>query len=520
MPIIVIILILCIGFSLGWKEIAYSYSDIHVADILRVRPFLICLVVSMTLGMGVMILYRSNYFLTDYSDLIVIMTAILLTVALLASVNCHFSTVTAFWGAVLAMSVFKEGKVDDLLWGLVALSVVVAPVLSALCSLLFHKLIQLGIVEKDMHLLMKQFYVKWLAYIGVVLCGIALTCNYALLINIFFTPLHNYGVTSWTLWLLLIVMSVVCLSPVLVLVYQNPRNGVMTRHLPSLYAQTLVLTVFNILLPLAITHLPAVILSANLLKESNTLVLERGKVQKRALNILTIAVATPMLSFLICSCIGPLYQQSHVFWVLISFMLFVCLFIRIAFRQYAKGRDIRRMLNDELKQRDERNKELNRLDVMAVTSQFDSMSREIDFKHKELIDLSLFVKQQREYMTDVSSQLRKLSHETDSGRIRQTLIDIDKDLQETLRYPPEMEQIYQQVEKMHRDFISRLQMRCPNLTKRESKLAILLRLGFSSKEIASMVNLETKSVEINRYRLRKKLHLDRSENLVNYLQLL
>jgi hypothetical protein len=35
-----------------------------------------------------------------------------------------------------------------------------------------------------------------------------------------------------------------------------------------------------------------------------------------------------------------------------------------------------------------------------------------------------------------------------------------------------------------------------------------------------MVNLETKSVEINRYRLRKKLRLDRSENLVNYLKLL
>ena len=63
-------------------------------------------------------------------------------------------------------------------------------------------------------------------------------------------------------------------------------------------------------------------------------------------------------------------------------------------------------------------------------------------------------------------------------------------------------------------------MRCPNLSKRECRLAVLLRLGFSSKEIANMVNLETKSVEINRYRLRKKLRLDRSENLVNYLKLL
>ena len=248
--------------------------------------------------------------------------------------------------------------------------------------------------------------------------------------------------------------------------------------------------------------------------------MERGKEQKRLLNIVTIAIATPMLSYLICSLLAPIYQRPHVFWVLVPFVLLVCLSIRLSYKQYIKGRNVSRMLNDEIRRSDERSNELNRLDVMAVTSQFDSMSREMDFKHKELIDLSLFVKQQRDYMTGVGEQLRRLSQERDLEQIRKSLIDIDKDLKDTLRYPPEMEQIYQQVEKMHRDFISRLQMRCPNLTKRESRLAILLRLGFSSKEIANMVNLETKSVEINRYRLRKKLRLDRSENLVSYLQLL
>ena len=163
---------------------------------------------------------------------------------------------------------------------------------------------------------------------------------------------------------------------------------------------------------------------------------------------------------------------------------------------------------------------MNRLDVMAVTSQFYSMTREIDFKHRELIDLSLFVQQQREYMTEVGTRLRRLIQENSIESIKKSLTDIDRDLKDTLRYPPEMEKIYQDVEKMHHDFVCRLQMRCPNLSERERRLAILLRLGFSSKEIASIVNLETKSIEINRYRLRKKLQLDRGENLVSYLQML
>ena len=520
-PTIAIILMMCIGFCFGWKEIAYSYSDIHVPDILSVKPFLACLAVSMTVGMGLMILHKGQHLLTSYDDIVVMMVSMMLTISILSTVNCHFSTVTAFWGTVLSMAVIHEGGVSKSTWTVVLLSVMAAPVLSVICSLLFHQLIQRYIVNQKKHLLVKQYYVKWLAYIGVVLCGIALTCNYALMINAFITPLlYKVSIAGWILWLLLIVMSIVCLSPVLIYVYQRPRNGMMTRHLPSLYALTSVLALFNFLLPLIVAPLPSVIVPANLLKEGNIIALERGKEQKRLLNIVTIAIATPMLSYLICSLLAPIYQRPHVFWVLVPFVLLVCLSIRLSYKQYIKGRNVSRMLNDEIRRSDERSNELNRLDVMAVTSQFDSMSREMDFKHKELIDLSLFVKQQRDYMTGVGEQLRRLSQERDPEHIRKSLIDIDKDLKDTLRYPPEMEQIYQQVEKMHRDFISRLQMRCPNLTKRESRLAILLRLGFSSKEIANMVNLETKSVEINRYRLRKKLRLDRSENLVSYLQLL
>ena len=518
-PTIAIILMMCIGFCFGWKEIAYSYSDIHVPDILSVKPFLACLAVSMTVGMGLMILHKGQHLLTSYDDIVVMMVSMLLTISILSTVNCHFSTVTAFWGTVLSMAVIHEGGVSKSTWTVVLLSVMAAPVLSVICSLLFHQLIQRYIVNQKKHLLVKQYYAKWLAYIGVVLCGIALTCNYALMINAFITPLlYKVSIAGWILWLLLIVMSIVCLSPVLIYVYQRPRNGMMTRHLPSLYALTSVLALFNFLLPLIVAPLPSVIVPANLLKEGNIIALERGKEQKRLLNIVTIAIATPMLSYLICSLLAPIYQRPHVFWVLVPFVLLVCLSIRLSYKQYIKGRNVSRMLNDEIRRSDERSNELNRLDVMAVTSQFDSMSREMDFKHKELIDLSLFVKQQRDYMTGVGEQLRRLSQERDPEHIRKSLIDIDKDLKDTLRYPPEMEQIYQQVEKMHRDFISRLQMRCPNLTKRESRLAILLRLGFSSKEIANMVNLETKSVEINRYRLRKKLRLDRSENLVSYLQ--
>ena len=513
-----IFLIMLIGICFGWKEMAYSYSGIHVADILGIWPFVVCLLISMTVGMGLIILHENSSFLATTDEVVVATVSIVLTLVILSTVNTHFSTVTAFWGALLALSVMRDNSISTVLWIVVLLSVVVAPIISIACSQLTHRLIRRHIEEKAMHLLTKQLHIKWLAYIGIVLCGIALTCNYALLIDSLISPLYIY--TNWTLWLLVGIMIVMCLSPVIIYVYRHPRNGRMSEQLASLYGQTLSLMLFNIVLPVLITPLPSVIVSANLLKGGNTIAIERGREMKRLLNMVIIAMATPMLSFLICVIMQWLYDRPYFFWVLVLFVILVCLLVRLSYTQYKKGKLFSRMLSDELKHRDEVSKEINRLDVMAVTSQFDSMSREIDFKHKEIIDLSLFVRQQREYMTGVGEQLRELAQDEDTENIRRSLIEIDRDLQETLRYPPEMEKIYQQVEKMHHDFVCRLQMRCPNLTKRECRLAILLRLGFSSKEIANMVNLETKSVEINRYRLRKKLRLDRSENLVNYLQLL
>ena len=49
------------------------------------------------------------------------------------------------------------------------------------------------------------------------------------------------------------------------------------------------------------------------------------------------------------------------------------------------------------------------------------------------------------------------------------------------------------------------------------KLCVYLRLNLSSKEIAPMLNISPQSVEIKRFRLRKKLELNHEENLTDYI---
>ena len=52
----------------------------------------------------------------------------------------------------------------------------------------------------------------------------------------------------------------------------------------------------------------------------------------------------------------------------------------------------------------------------------------------------------------------------------------------------------------------------------DKKLCAYLRMDLSSKDIAPLLNMSFRSVEMSRYRLRKKMDLDRDVNLVEYLQ--
>ncbi|RYY00234.1 MAG: hypothetical protein EOO53_22325 [Gammaproteobacteria bacterium] len=72
-------------------------------------------------------------------------------------------------------------------------------------------------------------------------------------------------------------------------------------------------------------------------------------------------------------------------------------------------------------------------------------------------------------------------------------------------------------DKVHTDFLVVLKSRYPNLTPGELKLCAYLRMNLSNKEIAQLVNISTRGVEIARYRLRKKLGLSKETNLFDFL---
>ena len=69
----------------------------------------------------------------------------------------------------------------------------------------------------------------------------------------------------------------------------------------------------------------------------------------------------------------------------------------------------------------------------------------------------------------------------------------------------------------HQTFIDRLRQQYGDLTTGDLRICCLLRMNLSTKEIASIMNVSVRAIELRRYRLRKRLGLEGERNLVDFL---
>ncbi|MFZ1457144.1 MAG: LuxR C-terminal-related transcriptional regulator, partial [Saprospiraceae bacterium] len=72
-------------------------------------------------------------------------------------------------------------------------------------------------------------------------------------------------------------------------------------------------------------------------------------------------------------------------------------------------------------------------------------------------------------------------------------------------------------DQVHSEFFKRLTEKYTNLSSNDYKMCTYLRMNLTSKEISALMNISLRSVETNRYRLRKKLGLHSEANLTQYL---
>ena len=135
---------------------------------------------------------------------------------------------------------------------------------------------------------------------------------------------------------------------------------------------------------------------------------------------------------------------------------------------------------------------------------------ELQFKKRELTQLALHINQQNDFLESLKNNLKEA---TSSPEVK----SLERELDAKLNLDKQREDFELNIDLINEDFYRKLEEKYPQLNENEKKLWAMVRLNLSSKEIAAIQNISPKSVDMNRYRMRKKLSLTNEEDLGKFL---
>jgi DNA-binding CsgD family transcriptional regulator len=118
-----------------------------------------------------------------------------------------------------------------------------------------------------------------------------------------------------------------------------------------------------------------------------------------------------------------------------------------------------------------------------------------------------------ELLSLIKEDLKKTSDAESSRSIKSVITTINKNISDDKTWNVFKEAF----DTADKDFLKKVKLAHPSLTPNDLRLCAYLRLNLSSKEIAPLLNISVRSIEIKRYRLRKKMELSHEQGLVEYI---
>lgn len=161
--------------------------------------------------------------------------------------------------------------------------------------------------------------------------------------------------------------------------------------------------------------------------------------------------------------------------------------------------------------------EIEKTEKEIVKLKNEKLEAEIAHKNTELASTAMHLVQKGELISRVKEDLTKQMRNVDPEKGIEDLKRMVKVLGEDERVDKDWENFAQHFDNVHSDFLASVKERHPNMTATELKLCAYLRMSLSSKEIAPLMNISVRGVELSRYRLRKKLELATGMSLFDYL---
>lgn len=166
---------------------------------------------------------------------------------------------------------------------------------------------------------------------------------------------------------------------------------------------------------------------------------------------------------------------------------------------------------------EERTRRISILEHKQLSDMNQKLRETILIKEAELASLSEFLIKKDQAFQELEKKLsglkKKLADDRSVGEISKVLVTI----REQRFNQSDLNAYERNFSSVHSDFFKKLKSDFPDLTNSDLKLASYLKMNLSTKEIAQLLNISSRSLDNKRYFLRKKLKLAPGSNLTEFI---
>lgn len=214
------------------------------------------------------------------------------------------------------------------------------------------------------------------------------------------------------------------------------------------------------------------------------------------------------------------YQKS---WVRILIALFSISLVMMFFQRNKRILEADHMIQKQKEHENRLEMELSMRKSMEQTEMAlqaqKSKAKELQLanKNQELASATMHLVQKAQLVQTIDSALQSLKKQLPNDN-KSELDALLKMIKDGGKLDDAWDSFTRQFDQVHVEFHNRIKEQFPQLTKTDLKLCTYLRMNLSSKEIASLMYVSLRAVEVSRSRLRKRLGLSKELNLLTFIQ--
>ena len=157
--------------------------------------------------------------------------------------------------------------------------------------------------------------------------------------------------------------------------------------------------------------------------------------------------------------------------------------------------------------------QLHKSELEKQEAQNERLKLKLDHKKRELTAQALLIAEKNEMLRSFKDQLSEISEKTEENNDMNRLV---RKIERAETKTEDWDKFMHIFEDVHPDFNKKLQDQFEKITTNDIRLAALMRMNFSNKEIANILHISADGLKKARYRLRKKMDLPSDENMQEY----